>query len=75
MSVTLYSFFPIFTGIRILRYDYSEAQAGKSFCDSKIAHMRCKMKMFVSSGGNIQSAEDMKTAIMNGSGVVGKGCS
>ncbi|CAG2244350.1 unnamed protein product [Mytilus edulis] len=62
------------TGIRILRYDYSEPQAGKSVCDSKIAHMRCKMKMHVSSGGNITTAEDMQAAIMSGSGVSGCQC-
>ncbi|CAG2196655.1 unnamed protein product [Mytilus edulis] len=62
------------TGLKILRYDYSEAQSGKSFCDAKIAHMRSKMKMFVSSGNNISSAEEMKAAIMSGAGVTGCQC-
>ncbi|CAC5417586.1 unnamed protein product [Mytilus coruscus] len=62
------------TGLKILRYDYSEAQSGKSFCDAKIAHMRSKMKMFVSSGNNISSAEEMQAAIMSGAGVTGCQC-
>ncbi|CAC5400229.1 unnamed protein product [Mytilus coruscus] len=43
------------TGIRVTRYDFSEAQSGKSICDAKIAHMRLKMRMYVSSGRNITS--------------------
>ncbi|XP_071138474.1 uncharacterized protein [Mytilus edulis] len=50
---------------------YSEAQAGKSYCDSKIAHMRTKMRSFVATGNNILNADDMKTAIDYGKGVAG----
>ncbi|CAG2214053.1 unnamed protein product [Mytilus edulis] len=53
------------------QYDYSEAQSGKSYCDSKIAHMRRKMRMYVASGGNIQNPVDMRDAILSGKGVVG----
>ncbi|XP_076088156.1 uncharacterized protein LOC143058541 isoform X1 [Mytilus galloprovincialis] len=59
------------TDIFIQRYDYSEAQSGKSYCDSKIAHMRRKMRMYVASGGNIQNPVDMRDAILSGKGVVG----
>ncbi|XP_063419323.1 uncharacterized protein LOC134702179 [Mytilus trossulus] len=59
------------TDIFIRRYDYSEAQSGKSYCDSKIAHMRRKMRMYVASGGNIQNPVDMRDAIQSGKGVVG----
>ncbi|XP_062571575.1 uncharacterized protein LOC134233610 [Saccostrea cucullata] len=62
------------TGINILRYDFSEAQAGKSYCDSKISHMRSKIRMFVSSGKNVITPFDLKNAIMDGSGVVGCYC-
>ncbi|CAG2190959.1 unnamed protein product [Mytilus edulis] len=58
-------------GIDIKEYSYSEPQAGKSYCDSKIAHMRTKMKTFVASGKDIITAKDMKVAIDDGSGVVG----
>ncbi|CAC5373503.1 unnamed protein product [Mytilus coruscus] len=33
------------SGITIRRYDYSEPQSGKSYCDAKIAHMRGKMRL------------------------------
>ncbi|XP_076102090.1 uncharacterized protein LOC143071577 [Mytilus galloprovincialis] len=59
------------TDIFIQRYDYNEAQSGKSYCDSKIAHMRRKMRMYVASGGNIQNPVDMRDAILSGKGVVG----
>lgn len=61
-------------GVSIVRYDFSEAQAGKSYCDAKIAHMRSKLRMFVSSGENVTTPFDMKKAIMNGSGVAGCQC-
>ncbi|CAG2218847.1 unnamed protein product [Mytilus edulis] len=59
------------TGIQIKHYCYSEPQAGKSYCDSKIAHMRTKMKTYVANGNNILSASDMKTALIFGIGVAG----
>uniref|UniRef100_A0A8W8NIJ4 C2H2-type domain-containing protein n=1 Tax=Magallana gigas TaxID=29159 RepID=A0A8W8NIJ4_MAGGI len=62
------------TGISIVRYDFSEPQAGKSYCDAKIAHMRSKLRMFVSSGENVTTPFDMKKAIMDGSGVAGCQC-
>ncbi|XP_062576042.1 uncharacterized protein LOC134237917 [Saccostrea cucullata] len=46
--------------INILRYDFSEVQAGK--------------RMFVSSGKNVITPFDLKNAIMDGSGVVGCQC-
>ncbi|CAC5390370.1 unnamed protein product [Mytilus coruscus] len=51
------------SGITIRRYDYSEPQSGKSYCDAKIAHMRGKMQVYVLNGNNIKTAKDMKTAI------------
>ncbi|XP_063436491.1 uncharacterized protein LOC134717922 [Mytilus trossulus] len=51
------------TGITIKRYDFSEAQDGKSYCDAKIAHLRCKIRQYVSSGNNVKTAGDMKNAI------------
>ncbi|CAC5361140.1 unnamed protein product [Mytilus coruscus] len=57
------------SGIRVARYDFSEAQSGKSICDAKIAHMRLKMRMYVSSGRNITSPFEMQAAIMDGTGV------
>ncbi|XP_052097174.1 uncharacterized protein LOC127732145 [Mytilus californianus] len=59
------------TGLVIKRYDYSEAQSGKSYCDAKIAHLRRKIKMFVANGHNVTTATDMKFAIDEGAGVAG----
>jgi hypothetical protein len=64
----------VISGINIVRYDFSEAQAGKSYCDAKIAHMRSKLRMFVSSGENVMTPFDMKNGIMYGSGVAGCQC-
>jgi hypothetical protein len=61
-------------GIAITRYDFSEAQNGKSYCDAKIAHMRGQMRKKVSSGMNILTASDMKIAIDAGNGVAGCQC-
>ncbi|XP_046547829.1 LOW QUALITY PROTEIN: uncharacterized protein LOC124257740, partial [Haliotis rubra] len=38
-------------------------QAGKSYCDSKIAHMKRKMRTWVTEGNDIVTAKDMKSAI------------
>ena len=54
-----------------MRYDYNEPQSGKSYCDAKIAHMRCKMRMYVAAEGDFQSAHDMKVAIESDKGVTG----
>nr|XP_022331330.1 uncharacterized protein LOC111129325 [Crassostrea virginica] len=51
------------TGVFIARYDFSEAQSGKSYCDAKIAHMRGKLCKVAASGHNILSAADMKSAL------------
>lgn len=58
-------------GIQVKRYDFSESQDGKSYCDAKIAHMRAKLRKFVANGGNIVSAADMKKSLDEGEGVPG----
>lgn len=55
----------------IRRYDFSEPQAGKSYCDSKIAHMRLKMRLYVAEKHNIIKASDMKAALDSKGGVAG----
>lgn len=59
------------TGLSILRYDFSESQDGKSYCDAKIAHLRGKIRQYVSGGNNVRTAQDMKDAIDSMKGVVG----
>ncbi|XP_052065791.1 uncharacterized protein LOC127705502 [Mytilus californianus] len=51
------------TGIHISRYDFSEAQCGKSYCDAKIAHMRGRIRQYVANGNNVRNATEMKAAI------------
>ncbi|VDI20775.1 Hypothetical predicted protein, partial [Mytilus galloprovincialis] len=57
------------TGITIARYDYSEPQNGKSYCDAKIAHMRGKIRRSAASGSDVLTASDMKMAIDKHGGV------
>ena len=54
-----------------MQYDFSEAQAGKSYCDAKIAHLRQKMRRYVAGGNDIKTPTDMKTAIDSAGGVAG----
>ncbi|CAC5397246.1 unnamed protein product [Mytilus coruscus] len=57
--------------VNIQRYDFSESQDGKSYCDAKIAHIRGKLRKYVSNGGNISRSKDMKKALDDGDGVPG----
>ena len=59
-------------GIRILRYDFSDPQAGKDVCDRRIATLKSHMRRFINEGNDIKSAKDMKVAIESYGGV--KGC-
>ena len=59
-------------GIRIVRYDFSEPQAGKDVCDRRIATVKSHMRHYINEGHDIKSASDMKAAIDSYGGV--KGC-
>ena len=58
--------------ITIFRYDFSDPQAGKDVCDSRIATVKSHMRRFINEGNDIKSASDMKSAIDSYGG--GKGC-
>ena len=58
-----------FLGINIARYDFSESQCGKSYCDAKIAHMRGRIRQYVANGNNVRNATEMKAAIDSFGGV------
>ncbi|KAL9977215.1 hypothetical protein ACROYT_G014594 [Oculina patagonica] len=60
------------TGVRPVRYDFSEPQAGKDICDRKTAAIKAHMKRWVNERHNIVTAEDMKTALESHGGI--KGC-
>ncbi|KAK3741485.1 hypothetical protein QZH41_011495, partial [Actinostola sp. cb2023] len=60
------------TEIKILRYDFSDPQAGKDICDRKTAPMKAHIKRWVNEGHDVLTAEDMKQAIESHGGL--KGC-
>ncbi|CAC5391100.1 unnamed protein product [Mytilus coruscus] len=54
--------------IHVSRYDFSEAQCGKSNCDAKIAHMRGRIRQYVAN--NVGNATEMKAAIDSFGGLI-----
>ncbi|KAL9956431.1 hypothetical protein ACROYT_G037906 [Oculina patagonica] len=61
------------TGIRVIGYDFSEAQHGKDICDRKTATMRQHARRFVAeTKTDILTARDLKKALESNGGV--KGC-
>ncbi|KAL9974162.1 hypothetical protein ACROYT_G011171 [Oculina patagonica] len=60
------------TGVRPVRYDFSEPQAGKDICDRKTAAMKAHMKRWVNEKHDVVTAEDMKAALESHGGI--KGC-
>ena len=49
--------------------DFCDSQAGKGACDRKAATIKPHMKIFLNSGNNIDSAEEIKNAILSSGGV------
>ena len=60
------------TGVRPVRYDFSEPQAGKDICDRKTAAMKAHIKRWVNERHDVVTAEDMKVALESRGGI--KGC-
>ena len=60
------------SGIKIVRYDFSDPQAGKDICDRKTAPMKAHIKRWVNEQHDVLTAEDMKQAIESHGGL--KGC-
>ena len=56
-------------GVSVRWMDFCDSQAGKGACDRKAATIKSHMKIFLNSGNNIESAEEMKNAILSSSGV------
>ena len=56
-------------GVSVRRMDFCDSQAGKGACDRKAATIKSHMKIFLNSGSNIESAEEMKNAILSSGGV------
>ncbi|CAC5359044.1 unnamed protein product [Mytilus coruscus] len=49
--------------IKIMQYNFSEAQSGKDLCDSKTSHSKLHMLRFADEGNDILGPCDMKTAL------------
>ena len=60
------------TGVRPVRYDFSEPQAGKDVCDRKTAAMKAHIKRWVNERHDVVTAADMKAALESHGGI--KGC-
>ena len=55
-------------GVSVRRMDFCDSQAGKGTCDWKAATIKLHVKIFLSSGNNIESAEGLKNAILSSGG-------
>lgn len=60
------------TGVKPVRYDFSEPQAGKDIGDRKAASMKGHIKRWVNEKHDVIRAEDMKAALESDGGI--KGC-
>ena len=49
-------------GVNLIRYDFSEPQAGKDICDRKTAPMKAHIRRFVNENNDVTTAEEMKKA-------------
>ena len=47
------------TGIKIVRYDFSDPQAGKDLCDREIATVQSHVRCNINEGHDIKSASDI----------------
>ena len=56
-------------GVSVRRMDFCDSKAGKGACDRRAATIKSHMKIFLNSGNNIESAEEMKNAILSSGGV------
>ena len=60
------------SGIKVMRYDFSDPQARKDICDRKTAPLKAHIKRWVNEKHDVLTAEDMKQAIESYGGL--KGC-
>ena len=57
--------------ITLKRTDFSDPQGGKGSCDRKAALIKNHMKLYQNAGNDIETAEQMKDAIMSHGGIPG----
>ena len=58
--------------MNLIRYDFSEPQAGKDICDRKTAPMKAHIRRFVNENNDVTTAEEMKKALESHGGL--RGC-
>ena len=58
--------------INLVQFDFSDPQGGKGSCDRKAASLKNKMKVYLNSGDNIKTPEQMKQGIESSGGTPGE---
>ena len=56
-------------GMTVKRMDFCDPQGGKGACDRKSAAIKSHMKVYLNSGNNIETADEMKEAILSFGGM------
>ena len=59
------------TGIEVVRYDFSDPQAGKDLCDRRIAPCKQRLRNYVAENNDIQTAQDVKNALESPPSITG----
>ena len=55
----------------VLRYDFSDPQSGKDFCDRKIVPCKQRLPHHVTENHNMESAKDIKKGLESPPGIAG----
>ena len=56
-------------GVTVKRMDFCDPQGGKGACDRKSAAIKSHMKVYLNSGSNIETSDEMKEAILSSGGM------
>ena len=57
------------SGIEVLRYDLSDPQSGKPFCDRKTTPCKQYLQHYVAQNRNVESAKDIKKGLESPPGI------
>lgn len=56
-------------GMTVERMDFCDPQGGKGACDRKSAAIKSRMEVYLNSGNNMETANEMKEAILSFGGM------
>ena len=59
------------SGIKVIRYDFSDPQSGKDLCDRKIGPCKQPLGHYVAENHNVESAKDVKKGLEFPPGIAG----